>query len=127
MDLYLLRHAKSSWESYEDDHERVLSDRGRKDACTLGEYLRKNSINFENTLCSSSHRTRETISIINAVSPHSFDEINYLDSLYHASSNMIKEIIQNYISSNHDEPAGKVAADYLLNNNYYLFYLLKFF
>ena len=96
MNLYLLRHAKSSWESYEDDHERVLSDRGRKDACALGKYLHKNNINFENTLCSTSHRTRETVSIINAASPHSIDEINYLDSLYHASSNKIKEIIQNY-------------------------------
>lgn len=96
MNLYLLRHAKSSWESYEDDHERVLSERGRKDACTLGEYLHKNDINFENTLCSSSHRTRETISIINTVSPHSIDQINYLNDLYHASSNKIKEIIQNH-------------------------------
>ena len=95
MNLYLLRHAKSSWESYEDDYDRVLSERGRNDACTLGEYLRKNNINFENTLCSSSQRTRETISIINTVSPHSIDEVNYLDSLYHASSNKIKEIVQN--------------------------------
>tara|TARA_B100001564_G_C20358714_1_gene542343 strand:+ start:253 stop:669 length:417 start_codon:yes stop_codon:yes gene_type:complete len=74
----------------------VLSNRGRKDARTLGEYLCKNIINFENTLCSSSYRTRETISIINKVYPYSIDEINYLDSLYHASSNKIKEIIQNH-------------------------------
>ena len=53
-----------------------------------------NNINFENTLCSSSQRTKETISIINEVSPHSIGEIDYLDSLYHASSNKIKEIIQ---------------------------------
>ena len=96
MNLYLLRHAKSSWESYEDDHDRVLSERGRNDASTLGEYLHKNNIIFENTLCSTSRRTRETVSIINEVSPYSTDEINYLDSLYHASSNKIKEIIQNY-------------------------------
>ena len=95
MNLYLLRHAKSSWESYEDDHDRVLSERGRNDASTLGEYLHKNNISFENTLCSSSQRTRETISIISKVSPHSIDVINYLDTLYHASSNKIKEIVQN--------------------------------
>tara|TARA_Y100000996_G_C22323617_1_gene561441 strand:- start:173 stop:655 length:483 start_codon:yes stop_codon:yes gene_type:complete len=94
LNLYLLRHAKSSWESYEDDHDRVLSERGRNDASTLGEYLHKNNINFENTLCSSSQRTRETVSIINEASPHSIDEINYLDSLYHATSNKIKEIVQ---------------------------------
>ena len=121
MNLYLLRHAKSSWESYEDDHERDLSDRGRKDACTLGEYLCKNNINFENTLCSSSHRTRETISIINTVSPHSFHEINYLDSLYHASSNKIKEIIQNHDNKSllivgHNPGISELISDLLKSN-----------
>ena len=121
MDLYLLRHAKSSWESYEDDHERVLSDRGRKDACTLGKYLRKNNINFEHTLCSSSHRTRETISIINEVSPHSIGEINYLDSLYHASSNKIKEIIKNHINKSllivgHNPGISELISDLLKSN-----------
>ena len=121
MNLYLLRHAKSSWESYEDDHDRVLSERGRNDASTLGEYLHKNNINFENTLCSSSQRTRETISIINTVSPHSIDEINYLDSLYHASSNKIKGIIQNYSNKSllivgHNPGVSELISDLLKSN-----------
>ena len=121
MNLYLLRHAKSSWESYEDDHERVLSDRGRKDACTLGKYLHKNNISFKNTLCSSSRRTRETISIINEVSSHLVDEINYLDSLYHASSNKIKEIIQNYSNKSllivgHNPGISELISDLLKSN-----------
>ena len=121
MNLYLLRHAKSSWESYEDDHDRVLSERGRNDAYTLGEYLRKNNINFENTLCSSSHRTRETISIINEVSPHSIGEINYLDSPYHASSNKIKEIIKNHINKSllivgHNPGISELISDLLKSN-----------
>ena len=121
MNLYLLRHAKSSWESYEDDHDRVLSERGRNDASTLGEYLHKNNINFENTLCSSSQRTRETISIINEVSPHSINEINYLDSLYHATSNKIKEIIQNYSNKSllivgHNPGVSELISDLLKSN-----------
>ena len=121
MDLYLLRHAKSSWESYEDDHDRVLSDRGRKDACTLGEYIYKNNINVENTLCSSSHRTRETIYTINKVSPNSVNEINYLDSLYHASSNKIKEIIKNYTNKSllivgHNPGISELISDLLKSN-----------
>ena len=121
MNLYLLRHAKSSWESYEDDYDRVLSERGRNDACTLGEYLRKNNINFENTLCSSSQRTRETISIINTVSPHSIDEVNYLDSLYHASSNKIKEIVQNCSNKSllivgHNPGVSELISDLLKSN-----------
>ena len=121
MNLYLLRHAKSSWESYEDDYDRVLSERGRNDACTLGEYLHKNNINFENTLCSSSQRTRETISIINTVSPHSIDEVNYLDSLYHASSNKIKEVVQNYSNKSllivgHNPGISELISDLLKSN-----------
>ncbi len=121
MNLYLLRHAKSSWESYEDDYDRVLSERGRNDARTLGEYLRKNNINFENTLCSSSQRTRETISIINEVSPHSIDEVNYLDSLYHASSNKIKEIVQNCSNKSllivgHNPGVSELISDLLKSN-----------
>lgn len=121
MNLYLLRHAKSSWESYKDDHERILSDRGKKDAYTLGKYLRKNNVSFENILCSTSHRTRETISIINAASPHSINEINYLDSLYHASSNKIKEIIQNYSNKSllivgHNPGISELISDLLKSN-----------
>ena len=121
MNLYLLRHAKSSWESYEDDHDRVLSERGRNDASTLGEYLHENNINFENTLCSSSQRTRETISIINKVSPHSIDEINYLNSLYHASSNKIKEVVQNYSNKSllivgHNPGISELISDFLKSN-----------
>ena len=121
MNLYLLRHAKSSWESYEDDHDRVLSERGRNDAYTLGEYLHKNKINFENTLVSSSQRTRETISIINEASPHSIDQVNYLDSLYHASSNKIKEIIQNHTNKSllivgHNPGISELISDLLKSN-----------
>ena len=121
MNLYLLRHAKSSWESYEDDHDRVLSERGRNDASTLGEYLHENNINFENTLCSSSQRTRETISIINKVSPYSIDEINYLNSLYHASSNKIKEVVQNYSNKSllivgHNPGISELISDLLKSN-----------
>ena len=121
MNLYLLRHAKSSWESYEDDHDRVLSERGRNDASTLGKYFHKNKINFENILCSSSQRTRETISIINKVSPHSIDEINYLDCLYHASSNKMKEIIQNHTDKSllivgHNPGISELISDLLKSN-----------
>ena len=121
MNLYLLRHAKSSWESYEDDHDRVLSERGRNDASTLGEYLHKNNIIFENTLCSTSRRTRETVSIINEVSPYSTDEINYLDSLYHASSNKIKEVVKNYSNKSllivgHNPGISELISDFLKSN-----------
>ena len=40
LDLYLMRHAKSSWSNAEaSDRERVLNSRGQKDAPRMGEFL----------------------------------------------------------------------------------------
>ena len=64
MKLYLLRHAKSSWASYEDDHERKLSERGLEDAKTLGFHLKQLNLYFDLTICSSAIRTKETLEII---------------------------------------------------------------
>jgi phosphohistidine phosphatase len=60
--LYLLRHAKSSWEDPGlADHDRPLALRGRKAAKALGAYLREHDIEPELVLCSSAARTRETL------------------------------------------------------------------
>ena len=39
--LYLIRHAKSSWEFDLDDHERPLNDRGLVDAPKMGTFVRE--------------------------------------------------------------------------------------
>lgn len=39
--LYLVRHAKSSWEFDLDDHERPLNERGLSDAPKMGAYIRE--------------------------------------------------------------------------------------
>ena len=60
--LFLLRHAKSSWDDPGlDDHERPLAPRGRRAVQVLGEHLRENDIRPVQVLCSSSRRTRETL------------------------------------------------------------------
>src|SRR5438132_4416419 len=60
--LFLLRHAKSSWDDPGlDDHERPLAPRGRRAVRVLGEHLRENGIHPVQVLCSSSRRTRETM------------------------------------------------------------------
>ncbi|HSS74001.1 MAG TPA: histidine phosphatase family protein, partial [Gaiellaceae bacterium] len=57
--LYLLRHAKSSWDdpSLPDD-ERPLAPRGRRDGKRIAEHLRRHEIEPELVLCSSAARTR---------------------------------------------------------------------
>jgi phosphohistidine phosphatase len=60
--LFVLRHAKSSWDDPGlDDHERPLAPRGRRAVTVLGEHLRKTGIRPALVLCSSSRRTRETL------------------------------------------------------------------
>jgi phosphohistidine phosphatase len=60
--LYVLRHAKSSWDDPGmDDHDRPLAPRGRKATELIGAYLRAHEIRPELVLCSTSRRTRETL------------------------------------------------------------------
>jgi len=63
--LYLLRHAKSSWdEAGLADHDRPLSSRGRRAADAMGRHLRAEGIAPQLILCSSAARTRETLTRI---------------------------------------------------------------
>jgi len=60
--LYLMRHAKSDWDaSYVGDHERPLSERGRKAAKRVGKFLGKTSQIPSLILCSSAVRTQQTL------------------------------------------------------------------
>ena len=60
--LYLLRHAKSSWDDPTlSDSDRPLAPRGRRAAKVMAEHLRREGISPELALCSPSRRTRETL------------------------------------------------------------------
>jgi phosphohistidine phosphatase len=60
--LFVLRHAKSSWDNPGlDDHDRPLAPRGRRAVKLLHEHVRTHRIEPALILCSSSRRTRETL------------------------------------------------------------------
>ena len=60
--LYIVRHAKSSWDDPGlDDHERPLAPRGRHAVELMAEHLRAEAIRPALVLCSSARRTRETL------------------------------------------------------------------
>ena len=64
--LFVLRHAKSSWdEPGLDDHERPLAPRGHRAVKLLGDHLRDHGVEPEQVLCSSARRTRETLAGVN--------------------------------------------------------------
>ena|SRR5436190_13059090 len=60
--LFVLRHAKSSWDDPGlEDYERPLAPRGRRAVKVLAEHFRAEGIEPELILCSSARRTRETL------------------------------------------------------------------
>jgi phosphohistidine phosphatase len=60
--LYLLRHAKSSWDDPTlADHDRPLAPRGRRAAKVIAKHLGRKGISPELVLCSPSKRTRQTL------------------------------------------------------------------
>jgi phosphohistidine phosphatase len=63
--LFLLRHAKSSLQTEgQDDFDRPLNARGRKDAPVIGASLRDNDIAPDLILCSTACRARETLALV---------------------------------------------------------------
>ena len=59
--LLVLRHAKSSWaEQGQDDHDRPLNKRGRRDAPVVAERLADAGWSPDRVFCSTAQRTRET-------------------------------------------------------------------
>ena len=60
--VFLLRHAKSSWNDPGlADHDRPLAPRGRRATKLIREHLRHESVAPAVVLCSSARRTRETL------------------------------------------------------------------
>jgi phosphohistidine phosphatase len=51
--LYLVRHAKSSWEHNVTDHERPLNKRGYSDAHLVSKHLKKNGLKLPDAVFSS--------------------------------------------------------------------------
>jgi len=63
--LYVLRHAKSSWDDPAlSDHERPLAPRGRRAAKRIAKHVRRSEIEPEVVLCSTATRARETLDLL---------------------------------------------------------------
>jgi len=63
--LFLLRHAKSAWDSPSlEDFDRPLSERGRREAEWVADLIRTRDIRLSRILCSSAQRTRETLAAL---------------------------------------------------------------
>jgi len=62
LNLYLLRHAKSSWSGlFVADFDRPLSGRGRRAARLMADHMAEKGISPDLVLCSPARRTRQTL------------------------------------------------------------------
>jgi len=63
--LYLLRHAKSSWNTpLAGDHERPLAARGQAAAPRIGAEMKRRDLVPDLVLCSTAARTRATLTLV---------------------------------------------------------------
>jgi phosphohistidine phosphatase len=84
--LYVLRHAKSSWDdSSIDDHDRPLSGRGRRAARRIAEYMEAEDIRPQLVLCSTAARARQTLDAIG----DGMETVEVVGDLYLASGHEV--------------------------------------
>jgi phosphohistidine phosphatase len=91
--LILLRHAKSDWPEGIEDHQRPLTDRGRRDAPRTGAWLVANNRVPDRAAVSTALRTQETYELVAEAFPTS-PEIQLTDDLYAASAGEMLEVIR---------------------------------
>jgi phosphohistidine phosphatase len=83
--IFILRHAKSSWE-YPDlsDHDRPLNKRGKRDAPRIGEFLREHGLVPDLIISSTAKRAKTTVKRV--VKSSGYDgEVELTSSFFHAS------------------------------------------
>ena len=89
--LFLLRHAKSSWDDSElVDHDRPLAPRGWRAVRLLAEHLGREGVTPALVLCSSARRTRDTLEGI-APALGEATPVQVEDELYAASERRLLE------------------------------------
>ena len=92
--LYLLRHAKSSWDDPRlRDDERPLAPRGRKAADAMRHYIASLNLAIDVVLCSPALRTRETwTSVADAIKGE--PDVRYVPGVYEATSGELLALIR---------------------------------
>ena len=94
--VYLVRHAKSSWDNPEQsDYERPLNERGKRDAPRMGKRLKEKEIVLNLMLSSPAKRALATCKRIAEVLGYPQEKIKTDQELYHADEEKILSVIQN--------------------------------
>jgi phosphohistidine phosphatase len=93
--LYLIRHAKSSWDDPEmDDFVRPLNDRGKKDTPRMGKRLKEKGITPDLMISSPATRALDTCTAIAKALDYPQEKIKTDKRLYHASEEELLKVVQ---------------------------------
>jgi phosphohistidine phosphatase len=92
--IYLVRHAKSSWDDSDlTDFERPLNERGKRDAPAMAERLKEKNIRPQYFLSSAAKRAASTSKRFARVLGHAEEKIDFQKKLYHASAEDILRML----------------------------------
>ena len=81
--LYILRHAEAEENSFSGkDYDRILTEKGMKDAETLGQYCSSLGVSLDKVISSSAPRARKTAEIVAKHLGIALEEIELEHSLY---------------------------------------------
>ena len=92
--LYLMRHAKSSWD-FDDlsDHDRPLDNRGRKDAPLMGRELVSREVTIDLLMSSTAVRALTTATLVARELEYDTDKIATEEEIYKADKQELLNII----------------------------------
>lgn len=92
--LYLVRHAKSSWDDLSiRDVKRPLNDRGKRDAPRMAKRLKEKEVAIDQMVTSHAVRALATCKSFCEILKYSQDHIRIEESLYHASEDGMLQIV----------------------------------
>ena len=93
--LYIIRHAKSSWDNPDQsDFDRPLNERGKHDAPLMGKRLKEKEIHPDLIISSPAKRALSTGKQIAEILKYPKENIKAIKSLYHADEETILASIQ---------------------------------
>lgn len=94
--LYIVRHAKSSWANpTQEDFDRPLNERGKRDAPRMGKRLHEKNILPDLMITSAAKRARSTAKRVAKALKFPKQGIKKEPKLYHAGDELILKTVQN--------------------------------
>lgn len=102
--LYLIRHAKSSWDDPElGDFERPLNKRGKKDAPNMAKRIKEKRVTPDLMISSPATRAYDTCKEFAKVLDYDKDKIKTDKRLYHANEDQILVVIRDFKDRERDD------------------------